>query len=667
MAGKPFLLEIGTEEIPDWMIRPALDNLRELFLKLLEENKLAGEVTSVDGTPRRLILRAAGLPASQKTVVELVTGPPVAAGENASAGFARKHGVEPKDLHTVSTPKGEYFAYNRQVPGRETADILSEALPELILKIYFPKTMYWTGKSGPRFIRPVRWIVALLANKVAPFELAGVASGKVSSGHRRLGRKKVPVSIRNYEEQLEKNFVLAAASARRRRIADGIEALLADRDLRVNADDALLDTLTYLTEYPTPILGNFDAGYLDLPEEVLVTVMRHHQRYFSVAGPDGKLAPHFVAVMNTAADPEGLVQAGNERVLRARFNDARFFWQFDQHRKLADRAADLAHVTYQQELGSYLDKANRMVEIVRSLGGSEEAQRAALIAKCDLTTGMVGEFPELQGVIGGLYARAQGEPEAVARAVYEHYKPLSMEDAIPATAEGRLVALADKLDALRECFRIGLVPTGSKDPFALRRAAQGAVKILVEGRLAFSVSELAAGKAALREFLLDRARYYFREIRGFAYDEINAALASGADDLTDLERRLEAVKAVRPTENFEPIAASFKRIKNILRQAEFTGGGDVVAELLEDGREAQLHNAFLRVRGEVESRRGDRDYQAALAAIASMRPEVDAFFDHVLVNAPDERVRRNRLTLLDRLLREFSSIADFSEIVTSKS
>jgi glycyl-tRNA synthetase beta chain len=666
MAGKPFLLEIGTEEIPDWMIPPALENLSELFRKLLDENQLDGAVTSVEGTPRRLVLYADGLPPVQKTSVEVLTGPPIAAGEHASAGFARKHGVEIKDLRTVSTPKGEYFAFERVLGGRQTVEILAEALPELILKIYFPKTMYWTGKGGPRFIRPIRWIVALFGSSVVPFELTGVQSGKYSSGHRRLGKNKILVSVKNYEKQLEKNFVLVSAAKRREVIENGIEALLAGRNLRVRRDDALLQTLTYLTEYPAPILGDFDPAYLDLPEEVLVTVMRHHQRYFSVMDAEGRLAPHFIAVMNTSSDPAGLVVAGNARVLRARFNDARFFWHFDQQKKLADRLDDLAHVTYQQDLGSYLDKAHRMVEIVRTLGGSQEAQRAALLAKCDLTTGMVGEFPELQGIVGGLYARAQGESHAVARAIYDHYKPLSMDDTIPTTPEGMLVALADKLDALRECFNIGLVPTGSKDPFALRRAAQGTVKILVEGGLALPLSSLAAGNHALREFLLDRVRYFFREIQGFAYDEVNAVLASGDDDLADVERRLQAVKAVRPTENFEPLAASFKRIKNILRQAQFSSGGAIVRDLLETGAEATLHSAFLDIRAAVETHKHHKDYRPALEAIASMRPQVDTFFDRVLVNSPDERVRRNRLVLLAEILYEFSSIADFSEIVTTK-
>ncbi len=662
-----FLLEIGTEEIPDWMIRPALENLRELFTKLLAENKLAGKVTWVEATPRRLALLAEGLPVKQEDTEETLSGPPKSAGEKASAGFARKLGVSVGDLLTITTPKGDYYGYRRQVPGRETTRILAEALPHLVLSIYWPKTMYWTGKNGPRFIRPIRWLVALFGDEVVEFELAGVKSSRTSSGHRRLGETVVSVSIDNYSEQLERNFVLISASRRRRKIEEGIAELLAAGDLSLMPDEALLETLTYLTEYPTPILGRFDENFLSLPEEVLVTVMRHHQRYFSLQRAGGELAPYFVAVMNTSGDPEGLVRKGNERVLKARFNDARFFWDFDQKQKLAARVDELADVTFQAQLGSYLDKAKRMMKIVESLGGSDEARRAALLAKCDLTTEMVGEFPELQGVIGGLYARAQGETEAVSRAIYDHYKPVSMEDSIPSTEEGMLVSVADKVDTLRECFRIGLIPTGSKDPFALRRAAQGVVKILVEGGFRLLLSRLAGGDEKLIEFFLDRVRYYFREIRAFAYDEVNAVLAAGSEDLVDVDQRLEALHAVRPTENFEPLAASFKRIKNILKQAGFTGGGEVVPDLLEAGEEAELYEGFQRIRREVEAYRRAGDYLPALRAIASLRPQVDRFFDEVLVNAPDDRVRQNRLTLLALLLTEFSSIADFSEIVTVKS
>jgi glycyl-tRNA synthetase beta chain len=668
----PFLLEIGAEEIPDWMIGPAVENVRASFTKLLEENKLGGTVAWVDATPRRIALRADGLLERQADAEELLMGPPKSAAfkdgkpTGAALGFAKKMGVAVENLRIEATAKGEYLACHKKIEGRRTAEILAANLPQLILGIYFPKTMYWTGKGGPRFIRPIRWLVGLLGGDVVSFELAGVRSGAVTSGHRRMGASAIPVTVEIYEERLRENGVILHAADRRKKIETEIAALVGS-GLKVKADPALLDTLVYITEHPTAILGSFDPGYLALPAEVLVTVMRHHQKYFSVEDTNGRLAPHFIAVMNTKGDPEGLVRAGNERVLRARFNDARFFWEFDQRKKLADRVDDLDHVTFQKELGSYLKKTRQNVELVTALGGSEHAVRAAWLAKCDLTTEMVKEFTELQGVVGGLYAKAQSEPAEVAQAIYEHYKPVSMEDSIPSTADGRIVALADKLDTLRGCFGIGMIPSGSRDPFALRRAAQGVVKILVEGKLSLPLATVTGGDAQLKEFLLDRIRYYFKDVRGFKYDEVNAVLSAGSDDLPDVERRLEAIQAVRPTEHFEPLAASFKRIQNILRQAQFTGGGAVNADLLDPGPEADLNGEFNRLRGVVSSFRQTREYRPALEAIASIRPKVDYFFDKVLVNAPDEQVRRNRLTLLASLLTEFSSIADFSEIVTAQS
>jgi glycyl-tRNA synthetase beta chain len=662
MRTLPFLLEIGAEEIPDWMIQPALKQLGELFEALLEDNKLGGKVEMLEATPRRLVLKALELPARQASSVELVTGPPRSAGEGAAAGFARKLGVEPSALAVTRTPKGEYLCYRKKVAGRATIDILAAALPELILKLYFPKTMYWTGKSGPRFIRPIRWIVALLGRKVVPFELAGVKSGNLSRGHRQLGKKQFRVTADEFVTQLRANFVMLPAWERRVTIQSQADYLFEARGIYVRPDAGLLDTLVNLTEYPATVVGSFDEQFLSLPEEVLMTVMRHHQRYFSVFYPDETLAPYFMAVMNTADDPEGLVQKGNERVLRARFNDARFFWDVDQQKTLEDRVDELAKVTWQAQLGSYLEKTRRVVDLVKELGGNGHAQRAALLAKCDLTTEMVKEFTELQGVVGGLYARAQGEPEAVWRAIYDHYKPASMEDKLPSTPEGCLVSLADKLDTLRGCFAIGLIPSGSKDPFGLRRAAQGVVRILAEGRLPHSMARLLGGSAELKEFFLDRVRYYFRDVRGFKYDEVNAVLAAGWDNLADAADRLAAIQAVRSSENFEPLAASFKRIRNILKQAAFAGGGEIDAALLEPGPEQGLYEAFQAARGLV--RAGNLEYREKLEIIARLRPAVDLFFDKVLVNAPDEAVRRNRLTLLDSLLTESSSIADFSEIVT---
>ncbi|MEB2362324.1 MAG: glycine--tRNA ligase subunit beta [Bryobacteraceae bacterium] len=661
----PFLLEIGTEEIPDWMIEPALKELAGSFSALLSANGLSGAAVAVEATPRRLTLRADRIPDRQPDSVEAISGPPKSAGDTAAAGFARKAGVSVQDLEVVTTPKGEYFQYKKRIEGRRTIDIFAGALPGLILGIPWPKTMYWTGKAGPRFIRPIRWLVSLLGKDVVPFEIAGVSSGNITSGHRRLGKKTIRITCRSYPEMLRKNYVLISAAERREKIETGIAGLLEGTGLRVKKDAALLHTLAFMTEYPAPILGRFDESYLRLPEEVLVTVMRHHQRYFSVEDASGALAPHFIAVMNTSADADGLVQAGNERVLKARFNDAAFFWTVDQQKKLCDRIGDLANVTFQTKLGSYKDKTERVVQLVRDLGGPETAIRAAELSKCDLTTGMVKEFTELQGVVGGLYARVQGEGEEVALAIYEHYKPVSMEDAIPGSPDGRLVSLADKLETLRGCFGIGLIPTGSGDPFALRRAAQGVIRILVEGRCEFSLRKLAAGDETLLEFLLDRARYYFRDVKGFKYDEVNAVLAAGYDDLVDAASRLEAIQRVRPTENFEPLAASFKRIQNILRQAGSSVGYEFRPELLEAGPERDLYEEFERVRSRVQEHRENRAYLPALETIASLRPKVDLFFDKVLVNAPDPEIRRNRLALLHNLLTEFSAIADFSEIVTS--
>ena len=662
----PFLFEIGVEEIPHWMIVPALADIERLFKAVLDENRLAGGELKLDGTPRRLVLRVDALPARQEDRDELAMGPPKSAGEGAAAGFARKNGVSPDQLLTEVTPKGEYFAIRRSIQGRDTRDILAEALPALIAKIPWPKAMYWTGKGGETFIRPVRWIAALLGDRVVEFEFAGVKSGANSRGHRRLGADELVFDHASYEERLEKNGVILSAEKRRKRILDGIRKALRGTGYALAADEALLNDLVYLTEFPTPILGAFDEKFLDLPDEVLTTVMRHHQRYFTLKREDGSMAPAFIAVMNMKADRLGYVKKGNERVLEARFNDARFFWEFDQQKRLADRVKDLAHVTFQAKLGSYLAKTERVQERARDLAAllnadAAAADRAAELAKTDLTTEMVKEFTELQGVVGGLYAKAQGEPEAVWKAVYGHYLPQSMDDPIPSTLEGRVVSLADKLDTLESCFSIGMAPSGSKDPFALRRAAQGVVKILVEGRMPLPLAALPSGIA---DFLNDRIRYYFRDVRKFAYDEVNAVMAGAPPDLVDVEDRLFAVQMVRQTENFEPLAASFKRIRNILRQAEWQSG-DVDPALLEAGAEKDLHDEVSKLAPEVGRLLASRDYIRALQSMASLRPAVDRFFDGVLVNAQDAAVRANRLALLGGLLNAFSSIADFSEIVTS--
>ncbi len=653
-----FLLEIGVEEIPDWMIENALGDLKAAFER--ELGVLGGDALRLNATPRRLVLFAENLSERAPDIQNVTLGPYLSAGAGAAQGFARKWTTGVDQLAKTMDGKGERYVFHQHVPGETAHNLLAAKIPQIIARIHFPKAMYWTNKSGIRFIRPIRWIVALLNDEIVSFELAGVSSGNKTFGHRILGSKDpIAVTAFTYEKALLENFVILRETERQARI----EAGLVDG---VQTDYPLLRTLVYMTEFPTPVRGSFDAAYLELPAEILTTVMRHHQRYFSVLKQDGSLAPEFVAITNTDGDPDGLIRQGNERVLRARFNDARFFWQADQKRKLIDRLDDLGKVTFQAKLGSYRKKTERVVdiaaEIATTIGADVDvARKAALRAKCDLTTDMVKEFTDLQGVVGGLYAEAQGESEAVATAIYDHYKPVGMEDSIPRTLEGQIVSLADKLDTLRECFRIGLIPTGSKDPFALRRAAQGIVKILFEARLNLKLLQYTEDVPELSSFMKERVEFYLRDVLDYPFDEVNATIAAPLTTLADLRERLEAVHHVRPTGDFEPLAASFKRIKNILKQASMKDIGSISPDLLSAGPESDLHNVLMSVRKQIQQ---SNDYREQMMAIASLRPQVDLFFDKILVNDSDPKIRQNRLALLQSLLSEFSTIADFSEIVT---
>ncbi len=681
------LLEVGTEEIPDWMIPGALADFERRFAGALARFQLdAGVSTTTEATARRLVLFAEGLPKAQADRKEILTGPPRRAAFDAAGnptqageGFARKAGVGIAELQIDA--KGKLFVA-RTVKGRSTADVLAEVLPETILSISFPRSMYWLGKNGPRFIRPIRRLVCLLDGAVVRFEIAGVAGGNTTFGHRRLGNDRIAVtSGADYRRKLAANHVILAAGERRNKILSEAEKLLpAGRKIRGNPK--LLSTLTYLTEYPTAILGGFDESYLALPDEVLETVMLVHQKYFAVEDESGKLANAFVAVANLDGDPDGKIRRGNERVLRARFNDARFFWEFDRRQRLSDRVESLKAVTFQADLGSYFDKTERNRAVVKELAEAlrfdaaqlQAADRAAELAKCDLTTEMVGEFPELQGRIGGLYAADQGEAQDVADAVYDHYLPVGSGGGLPRGVVGQVVSLADKLTMLGGMFSLGMIPTGSRDPLALRRAAYGAIRIVVEGGLALPLDRLVAIAAAgenagkLREFFVERLRYWLREAGGFAYDEIAAVLAASDAAPLDAAARTKAVAAVRPTPDFEPLAVSFKRIRNILEKAGGArqyAGRTLDRELLEAGAEADLHAAFGDVVGKIPQLGETAKYAEALREIAGLRPAVDRFFDDVLVMTENKAVRENRLTFLARLLTELSSIADFSEIVSA--
>ena len=708
-----FLLEIGCEEIPARMIEAGSLELRERVGKLLERERLApnGAITFLD-TPRRLAVLASGIPAAQPDVTEQITGPSLAVAYKdgqptaAAHAFAKKAGVEFSQLEKASTPKGEYLSAKVTKKGRAASEILAELLPKEIQSIYWPKNMYWR-KSSERFVRPVRWLVAMLDEEVVPLEFDGIRAGNSSRGHRILADGAVAIATAgmSYVSALAAAKVLGRGE-REQQIRKALDAATrAIPGARWREDKALLDTVVNLTEFPSVILGNFDAQFLELPEEVLVTVMRDHQKYFAVEDASGKLAPHFLAVLNTDADREGTIRHGNERVLRARFNDARFFWQTDQKQSLRDRLDLLKHVTFQKELGSYYDKTIRtqrlaswLSETVKQAGFAIRpgiVHKAACLAKTDLTTELVKEFTELQGIVGGLYARVQVLDEhmnddvrqGISIAIYDHYKPQAMDDAVPRTVEGAVLSIADKADSIAGMFALGLIPSGSKDPFGLRRQANGIVKTIAEHKLPVRLGALMQDariryhgsdaekqfspnlsfEEAVRAFFRERLEFYLRDARGFAYDVVNAVLAAGSDDVVDAVARAEAVTKVRPSADFESISVAFKRTKNILRQAIEAGkeiAPAVDSALLKESAERDLAEQVPQTAKRVESFRVDRNYEAALLEIAKLRPAIDYFFDKVMVMVEDARLRANRLALVQTLLKEFSTIADFSEIVT---
>ena len=710
-----FLLEIGCDEIPARMIAAASQELRERLNTLLQREHLppAGDIQSLD-TPRRLAVMARGLPASQADVTEQVTGPSAQVAYKdgqptpAAYAFAKKVGIDVGRLEKVSTPKGEYLAATVTRKGRSTSEILAEALPKEIASLYWPKNMYWR-KRGEVFVRPVRWLVAMLDEKIVPMELFGIAAGATSRGHRIIGSETFAISKPSaYVEALRAAKVLGAAE-REQVIRKALDA--ATRTIpgaRWRDDDPLLATVVNLTEFPTAILGSFDPEFLELPEEVLVTVMRDHQKYFAIEDSAGKLLPYFLAVLNTGADSQGLIRHGNERVLRARFKDARFFWQADQKQTLRQRVELLKNVTFQKDLGSYYEKTIRvqrlaswLCETIKQSGMAVRpgvVHKAALLAKADLTAELVKEFTELQGIVGGLYARVQPldddlKPEVqaeVAKAIYDQYKPESMEDDVPRSVEGAVLSIADKADSIAGMFALGLVPSGSKDPFALRRQANGIVKTIAEHKLPLSINvtlldaynryadspvrskflPIDKYDQVIKEFVKERVQFFLKDACGVAYDVVNAVLAgrAGSDNVVDALARAKDVATVRASSDFQAIAMAFKRTKNILRQAQEAGcsipvGFEGAPQGSEDGEQV-LSGAVANILPRFKELILHRDYASALREMAKLRPSLDKFFEEVMVMDKDESVRSRRLGLLNTILYQFSTIADFSEIVT---
>jgi glycyl-tRNA synthetase beta chain len=677
-----FLFELGTEEIPADMISGALQQLFRKLTSLLEENQVGWTAHHLYDSPRRLGVFLEGLPDRQPDRQEVILGPPrsIALDGNGNAmpaaeGFARKQGVSLSEVEITETPRGAYLCYRKTIPGQATVRILGEGLPRVISSISWPKTMYWR-ETRFRFIRPLRWFLALWNDEVLPFEFEGVRSSNITRGHRFLGSRDVVVpSAEQYVDRLRDNFVMVRLEERISAIRQGLNQAIPE-GLRVRPDEELFHTISYLNEYPGVVCGRFEERFLRIPKEVLQTVMRHHQKYFSVENEASELQPYFLAVLNTTADPDGRIRAGHERVLKARLEDAAFFWDTDRRTPLADRLGLIEHVLFQEKLGTYRDKTERIRRICRHLGGDDDLDRAALLCKVDLTTDMVRELTELQGVMGGLYARHEGHPESVWKAIYEHYQPVALEDDPPATPNGALLSLADRLDTIVGCFGIGVIPSGSSDPLGLRRQAQGLIKILLNNpELEFSLDDLitAAGRnfqnakseeqtrGEVKDFLSSRVRFILQE-KGFSYDVLNAVLGVGIGNVRAAHAKVEALSAMRGESDFEALAIAYKRIKNIL-SGQPTPQGEVRPEDFDHPSESTLYQAFSEVKEQVGQDLGQKAYLEALRKIARLRAPVDRYFDDVMVMVDNEEVRRNRLRTLFEISRLFLSIADISEIV----
>ena len=683
---KELFLEIGTEEIPAGFLPKAQADMEAIIRRELESARLAhGDITTL-ATPRRLALRVTDLPAVQPDAEITAIGPARgvafdAAGKptRAAEGFARGQGVDVTALTVVTTEKGEYVAAVKQETGRPTPDLLAEILPRLIAGIPFKKSMRW-GALDVRFARPVHWIVALFDGIVVPFSFGTIDSGSVSRGHRFMANTLFPVrDFAHYLEECERHFVIPDQGRRQEIIRREIHRVAKAAGGRLLPDEGLLEEVTYLVEYPTAIHGTFDKNFLAVPKEVLVTSMRSHQRYFSVVDEEGKLLPAFITVPNTLADDPTVVVKGNERVLRARLSDARFFFDEDQKISLEKRVESLKSVLYQAKLGTSYEKMERFRALACGLAAElkpefkEKVSRAAYLCKADLVTGMVGEFPEVQGVMGREYALLQGEDPQVAAAIAEHYLPIQAGGELPSSDIGALVSIADKLDTICGCFGVGLIPTGSADPYALRRSALGIINIILDRKYRLSLGALADRALQLLAAKLTRPA---AEVKGdvleffrgrlvnlltdrFPTDVVDAVVAVSFDDLVETGAKIAALAEFKNRPDFQPLAVAFKRVCNIVKEPVAAA---VDEGLFEDEAEKALHRAFQAVSSTVAASIAGRDYLAALTEIATLKGAVDDFFDRVMVMAEDERLRNNRLALLQEIKGLFRDIADFAKI-----
>jgi len=687
-----YLLEVRSEEIPARMLEPGV---RELATRVFEElmaRNLAPREVETGYAPRRLVLVLTGLPEREPDREEQVLGPPVRAAYTADgtptqalSGFAKRCGVAPGELSRVQTDKGEYLAAIKKTAGKPTAEVLADLVPRTLAGISWAKTMRWGSGEGP-WVRPVHGVVSLLDGAVVPFTFFGVAAGDTAHGHPILSPAPFRVTgAEAYRRELGRHAIEVRPAERRRLLADSMRQRAESLGGKLVDDPALLDKLAAICEIPGVLEGRFDEAFLELPAEVLATSLRDHQSALTVEGPTGGLLPCFLTVMDRPDDPKGRARSGNEWVVAARLADARFFYGEDRKAGLARRAEQLHRLAFHERLGSYADKSERLAALAAAIcdelgwtAEREAAVTAARLLKVDLATEMVKEFTSLQGIMGGIYAREEGQPEAVWQAIYDQYLPATTEDRIPRGRAGLVAGLADRLDTLVGIFGLGLIPTGSKDPFGLRRAAQGVVRIALEGGLDLNLEQVAVEAAKLygdrltrgaeqilddlRPFLHDRLRYVLG-LRGYAYDEIEAALAVGVTSLPDLEARVAALHRMREEPSFLTVVQAAKRIANIVKDA---AEQPLDPSLLAEPAEKDLHAAFQGLRHEVEEAAAARDYDRCLQRILDLAPVLDRFFVDVLVMAEDPKVRQNRIALLQAIGRTVSRTARLTEVVVDK-
>ena len=684
--GFSFLLEIGTEDLPARFIPPAMQQLRENTRKILNDNHIRFSEIKTYGTPRRLAIIAEGIPLMQEDRIKEVFGPSkkVAFDENgnptkAAIGFAQGQGVSIESLTLRKKDKGEYIAAVLEEKGILVREILPEILKKIVLAIHLPKSMRW-GDNSLRFVRPIRWLMALFDNEVVGFEIDGIKSGNLTKGHRFLSPAAFLLKeISSYKRLLANNCVVVDHEERKKIIVAGMKALLVPFSEKHIDDEELLDTVVNLVEYPVPVLATFSGEYLKLPKELLTTVMKGHQKYFAVEDKDGKITNHFVVISNTSEENSDTVRVGAERVIRARFEDAKFYFEEDRKKRLSERIEELRKVTFQERLGSLHGKTERLVSISGYLAGRLAPQtkdgivRAAWLAKTDLITGAVREFPELQGTMGKYYALLDGEEKEVAEALEEQYLPRHSGGELPHTDAGALLSIADKADNIAAFFSIGLTPTGSEDPFAHRRQALGIIAIvlnrgyglplrgLVDKALEAlpDVKDLNETGRKIFQFFENRLEIVFADL-GYTHDLIQSILSLSIDvELGEIKERLEAIKEFKRADNFNDFLTAIKRVNNIIPKKTVPELRD---NLLIEDPEKKLKGTLEAVRSELTGLLRDKRHYDSINLLTSLTEPINNFFDGVLVMDKREDIKLNRLSLLNEIWKTISSIADFSKL-----